>query len=455
MRRLAKANGCRRWNSRIGGVILGAVFLWMATAASVLLAADTQVVEEKWPDGSVKVRREVTSDVRGGPVQNGLETRYFHGGAKQSETTFRQGVLEGPWHEYYQSGAVKAEGTYRAGQKDGVETTYSERGQKSGEVTYRTGVRSGSLTRWQGSHKVYEAQFEDGHPVGTLQEWFGDGNPKIVQHYKANLLDGLEQRWYAGGRRFSEANYVAGAKDGPYQEWHSNGRLRIRSAYKSGQLNGKFEEWFADGAPKSVGSYADGLPDGLWKQWYDLEPRRAKPKAGEKKTETVSADRQSAADGAKKPDDSTSSTDAADDSAPAGSTEADKFKGVVEPKASASDEKQPKEADTVPQHVLASEYNYRRGQLNGKQTTYHKSGPKQMEISTVEGKREGPYIEWYENGQVRSKGTYFRDAPNGEVSYWFDDGRPWAVYYYNRGRPSGRWLQWDQEGNVVADENHD
>src|SRR6478672_8492468 len=109
-----------------GSMMLGAVFLWMAAASSILLASGGQVVEEKWPDGSVKVRREVTGDVRGSPVQNGLETHYFHGGAKQSDTIYRRGVLEGPWHEYYQSGGVKAEGAYRGGQKDGAETSYTE-----------------------------------------------------------------------------------------------------------------------------------------------------------------------------------------------------------------------------------------------------------------------------------------------------------------------------------------
>ena len=119
-----------------------------------------------------------------------------------------------------------------------------------------------------------------------------------------------------------------------------------------------------------------------------------------------------------------------------------------------SDAKKVAELDPTKQHVLAAERSYRRGQMDGKQITYHKDGRKQMEITLVNGSREGPYVEWYDNGQVRSEGKFYKDQNDGEVSYWYDDGRPWAVYNYFRGRPTGRWLQWDRDGHIVTDQRY-
>lgn len=381
--------------------------LLAATLISSAATADVKTVDEKWPDGSLKVRREMIDDVRGRPVQNGLETHYYSGGAKQSETTYRFGVPDGPWREYYMSGKVKAEGAIHRGQKDGLETTYTEAGDKSSQVTYQEGKRNGKTTKWQGGRKIFEADYDNDHLVGTLQQWYGNGTPRLVQQYKAGVLDGPEYRWFADGTKFSVANYTAGQKDGEFTEWHPNGQLKYHTTYKNGQPNGKFEERFSDGALKGTGAYLDGLPDGSWKEWFELDELPSDAKG-----ETASPD-----------------------------------------KPAAAEEKDAAETKTR-QHVLAAERNYHRGKLNGKQITYHKNGQKQLEIAVVEDRREGPYVEWYDSGQVRSEGKYFHDQPDGEATFWYDDGKPWAVYNYFRGRPVGRWVQWDRDGNIINDENH-
>src|SRR5690242_15505546 len=98
------------------------ILLLMGALLSSSATADVKTVEEKWPDGSLKMQRQMAQDLMGRTLANGLETRYFLGGKKQLETTYRFGVMDGPWREYYLSGALKCEGNYKHGEKDGPET---------------------------------------------------------------------------------------------------------------------------------------------------------------------------------------------------------------------------------------------------------------------------------------------------------------------------------------------
>ncbi len=149
--------------------------LFLAAFAATSAAPDGKTVEEKWPDGSIKLRQQMAEDLRGKMVLNGVETRYLPGGKKQSETTYRLGVKDGPWREYYMSGGVKIEGLYKHGQKDGPETVYNDKGQKVSEVTYKEGQHDGKRTEWQGKRKTYEADYDKDRLVGTAR----NGIPRV------------------------------------------------------------------------------------------------------------------------------------------------------------------------------------------------------------------------------------------------------------------------------------
>ena len=211
------------------------ILLLMGALLSSSATADVKTVEEKWPDGSIKLRQQMAQDLLGRMLANGLETRYFQGGKKQTETTYRFGVMDGPWREYYLSGVLKREGSYKHGEKDGPETLYDYKGLKSSEINYKEGQREGKSFEWQGKNKVFEGQYVKDRLTGAVQEWYGNGTPKSVRHYnKAGALDGQEQSWYPIGQEYIEANYSDGQKNGEYQEWFSNGQMKYHAFYKQG-----------------------------------------------------------------------------------------------------------------------------------------------------------------------------------------------------------------------------
>src|SRR5262245_38473181 len=130
-----------------------------------IVATQPQVVEEKWPDGTVKVRREMGEDLRGRAVRHGMEAHFDDKGGKESETSYRFGELDGPWREFYPNGKLKIEGNYRRGKKDGAETLYSDEGQPFKETNYRDDKKNGKAIEWTSGHKVSEADYDDDRKV--------------------------------------------------------------------------------------------------------------------------------------------------------------------------------------------------------------------------------------------------------------------------------------------------
>ena len=64
-----------------------------------------------------------------------------------------------------------------------------------------------------------------------------------------------------------------------------------------------------------------------------------------------------------------------------------------------------------------------------------KSGKKQLQVTARDGERQGPWAEWYENGQVKTKGVYKDDQLDGPVWFYYEDGKQWAIELLLQGRP--------------------
>jgi hypothetical protein len=109
--------------------------------------------------------------------------------------------------EFFDNGKVRIEGSYRRGQKDGLETRYSESGEKASETTFRNGQVDGKRIEWNGKQKTYEADFTKDQLNGTLQKWHSTGTPELAAHYRNGIQEGPEDRWYSDGRKYSAASF--------------------------------------------------------------------------------------------------------------------------------------------------------------------------------------------------------------------------------------------------------
>jgi uncharacterized protein len=77
---------------------------------------------------------------------------------------------------------------------------------------------------------------------------------------------------------------------------------------------------------------------------------------------------------------------------------------------------------------------YRNGNLDGEYKEWYVNGGPFEYLFYRDGKREGKHKVWYYNGQLWIK-EHFRDGNReGKCKSWQENGRPWSKQFYKNGR---------------------
>ncbi len=79
------------------------------------------------------------------------------------------------------------------------------------------------------------------------------------------------------------------------------------------------------------------------------------------------------------------------------------------------------------------------GKKNGKWTAWYENGQMALEGSYQEDKKNGKWTAWYKNGQMASEGSYQEDKKNGKWTEWYENGqifKPWLSSGSLKGRHS-------------------
>ena len=76
-------------------------------------------------------------------------------------------------------------------------------------------------------------------------------------------------------------------------------------------------------------------------------------------------------------------------------------------------------------------------------------GPVRGELK--DGKREGPWVYYYDNGQLDNKGVYENGRKEGPwVSYWSNGQLSYKGVFKN-GRKEGPWVSYNKDGNAYKE----
>lgn len=101
-----------------------------------------------------------------------------------SESSIKQGLLDGQSIFYYNSGAKKEQREYREGKKDGLWINWSESGLKTAEARFINGKKDGFWYIWdEKGTKRYEMFYQKGEKKGTWYIWDEDGKLITEQKY--------------------------------------------------------------------------------------------------------------------------------------------------------------------------------------------------------------------------------------------------------------------------------
>ena len=101
---------------------------------------------------------------------------------------------------------------------------------------------------------------------------------------------------------------------------------------------------------------------------------------------------------------------------------------------------------------LFIEYNAVKGKRHGYSRSWFYSGNLSSEEHYDKGLLpSGPFRSWHDNGQLAVVGQYEDDEVRAGFWVWFhENGRPKQTGYFRDGKRDGLWVEWNEEGEEVS-----
>jgi uncharacterized protein len=376
------------------------------------------------------------------PVENGYTAFYYPNGKISSEGTMKNGKPEGIWKSYYPSGILKSIGRRTNHLLDSVWVFFDEKGDTTQKVNYVMGKRNGfTITYYNliGNEPVHK------NLIQSTELFINDKK------------EGLSKDFYENGKIKEEAAYKNNSKNGLAKEYNEDGLIITLNTYKNGVLidrqkinrkdsnglkQGIWIEYFADGKAKKETNYRDDILEGSYKEYDEnggiklhLEYKNGL---------------------------------------------------LTESKDTLAFEITPKEVyDSLGNIIFSGYYKndipvgiHRKFDHQGNVINayiYNNSGIKIGEgIITREGKKEGPWKNYFQNGTISSIGNYKNNLRTGSWKFYYDEGKIeqegkykndkedglWKWYYlagsiktedeFNEGKEEGLFTEYDTLGNVIT-----
>lgn len=285
-------------SARIAGLML--LGMWSATASAPLRAqtpdpvapgatangTPVEVLQDRYPNGQLRVERHVIRDQAGNFVNHGLWTAWRSDGNKIGGGEFDQGKRQGVWTRWFDPGESPllsgpvyrkhqgpyfSEGTYVDGELHGPWIIYDAHKQKISHWEFDGGQQHGVWTWWYpNGQKEREMFFDHARPIGDVTQWSPDGQV-------------IEQFSYVNGRRkvWKEASYYPGQKhwEGWYLEpeevtkstydwWQGAAETTVVRVIGKPVRHGQWVWWHPNGQKQTAGKYVIGVTDGPWIWWH-------------------------------------------------------------------------------------------------------------------------------------------------------------------------------------------
>lgn len=363
---------------------------------------------------------------------NGYNKFYFPNGNISSEGTLRDGKPDDYWKTYYENGNLKSEGNRVNYELAGPWKFYNEEGVITVEINYSEGKK-------EGPRKFYE-----------------EGKLVKEESYKNDLKDGLTKTFYPDGSVHEEIPFVEGRESGiAYEYAEDDGRIISMITYKNGYVNkkeyinrvdkfgqkqDKWIEFYEDGTVKLEGRYKNDKKDGYWKDYTEEGSLISTTKW---KNGILIPDPEELA----KLDIKT------------------KYHPNAQPKFVGSYNKDVEEGVhrfySEDGEITASKIYHRgvllgegivdaEGKRQGPWKEFFETGELKSEGKYKDGKRVGPWKHYHANGKIEQTGSYVDGQPDGEWKWYFSDGALRREETYYLGKEDGTSIEYNDTGKVVT-----
>ena len=126
---------------------------------------EVRIVKQYWPDGRLRLRKQVSEQSDGTLVNHGTYARWYDNGRKEFEATFIQGRNHGRATRWHRNGQKSVEEHYVYGKRHGTRRTWDENGVKRKEEHHVDDEPDGIWTVWDKHGRIkWQGRFDHGIP---------------------------------------------------------------------------------------------------------------------------------------------------------------------------------------------------------------------------------------------------------------------------------------------------
>ena len=295
---------------RLSGGCVIALACWTVAAQEPPGKPNVEQITERYPDGNVRIERQVTQDAEGNYVNHGIFTEYDPKGHIFRSGEYCNGKLNGRWAQNFDAGQqglfsdqfekqyqgpFVSEATFSEGKLHGAWIVRSANGRKIIQWQFDNGVRQGKSTWWYSNGLVRrDVNYKNGQPDGDLVEYNPDGKVRARFSFIEGRLIVPVVEWSGPRQKSYEGHYLLGTvtsttvydwwndiihsepiqgqpaklKHGPWTAWYPNGQIKVRGSYEMDVPTGTFTWWYENGQKQAEGQYAQGQKNGKWLTWH-------------------------------------------------------------------------------------------------------------------------------------------------------------------------------------------
>ena len=181
-----------------------------------------------------------------------------------------EGRKTGHWRVEYPSGKTLYEADFEEGQPVGEMVRYYERGAVKARMVFEPGAERTHVRLFYENGKPSAEGLYIDQAKDSVWTYFSeyDGSVRIRESYRDGKLDGISRSYYPGGKVSEEVEWKQGVKEGSWKQYYENGVTRLSGKYKNNLLNGDYEVYFTNSTIKIRGTYSDSKSQGTW-HYYD------------------------------------------------------------------------------------------------------------------------------------------------------------------------------------------
>ncbi len=339
----------------------------------------------------------------------------YENGVVSSQGYMKGGKPEGYWKTFYPNGQLKSEGNRVNHELDSLWIFYSEDGVITQSITYKQGTKNGEKKSF--------------YPDGIIQKQevfsFDVLTDTVVRFHPSGNRSSIVPIDTLGKGKEQGTGYEYADDDGrvtavvQYRNGFIAGRERVNRKDKFNQKQGLWRYFYPTMVAKEEGRYKNDKKHGYWKT-YDEEGNLL---------ETLKYE-----DGILIPD-------------PEELAKLDikrEYHPNAQVKSVGSYNKGVKEG-------VHREYSM-EGEVTGAKI-YSKGKVIGEGIVDAEGRRQGPWKEFYQTGELRSEGNYKKGLREGDWIFYYRDGKEEQRGGYYRGKPEGDWKWTYNNGQTWREES--